>query len=334
MRKSAFIISDPIFGPVQKVPHAGTSKRTIMLNEAQCSYRKLGEQSIFEQEFKGRYGYLHHVELVLSQELRITIAIKLRDLYGIYFLQGNRTIKLENSEGDLLFTLSPQKAIYLYLPVGTYQLLVNPGTYQIFSFYFDIGFLDGLPKQDLEFLGKLRDAHKTNSEKPLQSVEFRAGTLTTAFIKKLGRYLTKGEWNSQLYVLDQLQLLLQISKSKIDKQKLLHQERDISGELVMKMIENGVDQKGMQFNVKSLQKDIPLSIQQLNKLFKAKYRLTLTAYKKKYIIKKSIPLLLQRTPIIRICEILSIKDDRVFYRMFRSITGTTPRAYVAREYRK
>ena len=330
MRKSAYIIAENIFGPIQKAEYYGHSSRTIILKESQSTYRKLGERSIFEQEYKGRYGYLHHLELVLSAPLQLPICITLKDLYGVYLLQGEDSITLETEIGDNIFTLRPQNALYVYLPTGNYQLIVKPGCYQIFSLYFDVGYLDGLPTQEITFLKKLREAHLASSAKAIHSTDFKAGAVATAFIKQMGNNLTKGNWDSELYVLDQLQTLLRLSKEKINKQDLLHQGYNIPGKLIKKLIENGVDDIGMKFDIKSLSKDIPLSIQQLNRLFEYKYEITLTAYKKKYLIEKSIPLLIQKKAIIRICETLGIKHERTFYRLFHKLHGMNTSEFLYR----
>ncbi|TDS06561.1 helix-turn-helix domain-containing protein [Sphingobacterium paludis] len=330
MRKSAYIIADTIFGPIQKVEHYDHSNRTIILKESQSTYRKLGGQSIFEQDYKGRYSYLHHLALVLSATLQIPICIKLKDLYGVYLLHGATAITLESESGDKIFDLRPQYALYAYLPPGNYQLIVKPGYYQIFSFYFDVGYLNGLRKQEITFLEKLQNAHLINSAQPIHSADFKVGEVTTTFIKQMGNNLTKGNWNSELYVLDQLQTLLQLSKEKIIKQGVIHHGYDIPAELIKKMIENGVDQSGMQFEIKSLSRDIPLSLQHLNRLFKNKYGITLTAYKKKYIIEKSIPLLIRKIPIIGICEILEMKNERTFYRLFQKLNGMNTNEFLDR----
>jgi AraC-like DNA-binding protein len=319
MRKSAFIIADTIFGSIQKAEHYVHCNRTIILKGSKSTYRKLGGQSIFEQEYKGRYGYLHHVELILSAPLKMPICIELKDIYGVFLLQGASAIRLESENGVKIFDLSPQYVLYAYLPPGNCQLIVKPGSYQIFSFYFDVAYLNGLRKQEITFLEKLQNAHLISSAQPIHSTKFKADEVITAFLKQMGNNLSKGNWHSELYVLDQLQTLLRLSKEKINKQDLLHQGYNIPGELVKKMIHNGVDDMGMQFDVKILSKDLPLSTQQLNRLFKNKYGKTLTAYKKKYIVEKSISLLIQKIPIIRICEILKIKNERTFYRLFHKL---------------
>ncbi|WP_037503171.1 helix-turn-helix domain-containing protein [Sphingobacterium deserti] len=328
MKKSAYIDVDKIFGSVSADKRQKNSGRTIMLNEAATTYRKVGEQSIFEQEYKGRYGYLHHVELVLSQPLVLDINVKISDLFAVYLLQGKSRIKLKGKSNQTYFKLYPRNAVYAYLPIGNYKLHINPGTTQIFGFYFDVGCLDGLPEKDTYFLEELRIAHKTKSPLPAISESFQAGSITTAFIQQLGRDLTKGKWDSQVYVLSQLQFLIRLSKEKIDKKKSIHRQHAISAETIMKMIENGVDAKGMEFSIESLGRDLPLSTQQLNILFKSKKGLTLTAYKKHYLIKKSYPLLIQKTSVLKICELLSFRDDRTFYRLFKWVTGMSTREYL------
>jgi len=332
MKKSIFINLDNIFGPVIPHPMHSEDDRHILFNSADLAFRKRGNQSIIEQQHKGRYCYLHHVELNLEASIAMNIEITMNDLYAVYVLVAQKSVNLRDEQQQRVFKLAPSRGIYVYLPKGNYQLLVGAGSYQIFSFYFDVGVLDGINDRDIDFIGHLRNAKKAKSNEVQTSVDFPAGPLTRTVISQIASNLTKGHLDSQVSLLTEIKELIRLSQQKVQHQNLLHPHYGISIDSVKRLIENGVNQQGAKFDLQSLLSDLPFTLPHANNLFLQKYGMTLTAYKKYCLIQLSIPLLIRKVPIITICEDLGFTSESTFYRMFKKVKGMSTREYVQRNF--
>ncbi len=332
MKKSIFINLENIFGPVIPHPIHSEDDRPIHFNSADLAFRKRGNQSIIEQQHKGRYCYLHHVELNLEASIAIDIEITMNDLYAVYVLMAKKSIILHDKHQQRVFMLAPSRGIYVYLPKGNYQLLVGAGSYQIFSFYFDVGIFDGISDKDIDFIGHLRNAKKAKSNEAKSSIDFPAGPLTKTVISHLASNLTKGNLDSQVSLLNEIKELIRLSQQKAQHQNLLHPHYGISTDIVKRLIESGVDKQGAKFNLETLLSDLPFTLPHANNLFLQKYGMTLTAYKKYCLIQRSIPLLIRKVPIITICEDLGFTSESTFYRMFRKVKGMSTREYLQKNF--
>lgn len=332
MRKSAFVLLDEIFGPI--IPQLPPPEHTprIRFNAGEIYYRQKGSNAIVEQHYKGRYCYLHHVQATLQVPIEIPIEVTLNDVHAVYLLSSENPLALYGPSANKIMALAPRRAIYLYVPRGSYSLHLEAGRYEIFSFYFDLGALDGINDRDIPFIGELRNAKRTSGGIPLMSSDFPAAGLTEMYVAELAKNLTTGRLDSQISVLNHIKVLIGLSQEKIEKQGQLHGYHGISIEVVTKMIESGVDSEGAKLDIKNIAADLPLTVQQLNNLFYAKMGMTLTAYKHSCLVQLSIPMLIRRIPVIRICDELGFDHERTFYRLFKRVKGTTTREYLAKNF--
>ena len=325
MRKSFFIQAKKLFGnPLTNAQSVGLFP-SLPFREGEIVYSKNNRKSCIEQDFKGRLGYLQQFDLVSDDIVNLPIKVNQPDLYIIYLMQASGGIQFTNDQHIPIASLNKRRARYIYLPRGHYHLHLRPGTYQLFVCYFDVGIFDAGADTDFEFLQPLLEAHRQKSSTPLVSNDFMAGPVTEIYIRSLCKKLKKADVDSQIAIIFHLKELIKLSKRKIDRELETVTENEGMVKTVKTLIELGVEESGMRYDLSSLTDVLPLGEANLTLLFKKQFGMTPTQYKKRYLIEKAKVMLLSGETVISVADQLGFTHERSFYRLFKRITGKSPK---------
>lgn len=329
MRKSFFLETAAVFGrSLPKDQCAGFVPR-LSFNHGDIVYSRNGRKRCIAQDFKGRLGYLQQYDLVLDETVSLPVTVKQADLYVAYLIRAKERICLTDAQNEHIATLDKRRALYIYLPAGQYHLQVPSGSYQLFGFYFDVGIFDSGANSDFDFLLSLLEAHRRTSPTPLVSKDFRIGPVTESYIQSLCRRLKKSDLDSEVYIISQLKELIKLSKRKIDSELGIEPKSKELLETAKTLIEQGVDENGINYPVSTLTELLPISEAKLRVLFKKHFAITPNQYKKKYLIEKAKRMLISGETVISVADQLGFTHERSFYRMFKRCTVMSPKEYAS-----
>lgn len=328
MRKSFYIDTEPAFGNLISRACADGLALSLRFSDGDILHCKKGGKSYIEQGFKGRLGYLQHYDIILDEGVTLPVIITRPDLYVAYLMHANKNIQLWDAENDCVATLRERRGRYIYLPAGRYSLRLSAGRYQLFGFYFDVGIFDSGADRTFSFLQPLLEAHRQQASTPLLSPDFSVGRMTESYIQSLCKNLKKHDLDSQVYIISQLKELIKLSKRKIHSELGVSEPHHAILQNAKDLIEQGVDTQGMDYGVSALEKILPIGKANLQLLFKKHFGITPNNYKKKYIIEKSKDMLSAGYPVISIVDALGFMHERSFYRLFKKLTGYSPKTYL------
>lgn len=328
MRKSFFIETEHIFGAPLPTARGDGMVPSLPFSDGDILYRKKNRKSCIEQVFKGRLGYLQHYDITLDEVTTLPVTITRPDLYTAYPMHADKNIQLRNVENECIATLRKRRGRYIYLPAGQYSLWLSAGNYQLFGFYFDVGIFDSGADRAFSFLQPLLDAHRQQAPASLLSPDFSVGRTTESYIRSLCKNLKKHDLDSQVYIISQLKELIKLSKRKIYSELGVSELQHTILQNAKDLIQQGVDTQGVNYTVSALTKILPIGKANLQLLFKKHFGITPNNYKKNYIIEKSKDMLSVGYPVISIVDALGFKHERSFYRLFKKLTGYSPKTYL------
>ena len=325
MRKSFFLETTTVFGEPLRGDQIAGLIPSLPFSEGEIVCSRNDKKSCIAQDFKGRLGYLQQFDFVLDETASLPINVKQSDLYIIYLMQASDSIQIVNAQNASVTSLNKRRARYIYLPRGYYYLHVPPGTYQLFVCYFDVGIFDAGADHDFDFLQPLLEAHRQKSSTPLVSSDFMAGPVTVIYIRSLCKKLKKADVDSQIAIIFHLKEMIKLSKRKIDRELEAVTENEGMVKTAKTLIELGVEENGMRYDLSSLTDVLPLGEANLTLLFKKQFGVTPTQYKKRYLIEKAKVMLLSGETVISVADQLGFTHERSFYRLFKRITGKSPK---------
>ena len=327
MRKTAFVETTMLFGERLRKENARGLKPSLRFGDGEISYQKKEGKLCITQDFKGRAAYLQLFDLVLDEAGQLPIKIKQSDLYLIYLLKASQPIQLFGEKQDHLASLSGQRALFLYLPAGNYQLHLPAGNYQLFGLCFDVGIFDSGADTGYDFLVPLLDAHRCKTPLPMRSPDFRICQGTKRHIYALCRKLKKADLDTQVNMMLRIKELIERSKTNL----LLETQSDALNlhyvELAKSLIEAGVDELGMGYALSELGEEIPMNLKYFGQIFKQNTRYTLEGYRQQCATERAKTLLLDGMAIWKVSIIMGYSEARSFRRFFKANTGLTPQEF-------
>lgn len=327
MKKSAFIITSPVFGNRSNSIENNSRSPIIHLKNGELFYSENDNGSCIEQEFKGRHGYLHSVEITLKRPATFTIVITMRDIFAVYPLHCDGEHIFLKVGNTTVLKLRNKRAAYTYLPPGEYTLNLPRGNSHIFSFYFDVGIFNGIRSKNYKFLSPLIDAHHNNSVLHEVSADFLSGSLTENYIRSLCGGLQKGVLNNQSFLLSMLVELIELSSIKMSVENDGINMENYHTLITKRHIKLGVQAHGITYNIDSISEIVPMSLQHLNHLFKVRYKMTMRQYKYECVIERATTYLLHGMAVWKITLQCGFEDARTFRRVFKRYTGMSPLEY-------
>ncbi|RZF57893.1 AraC family transcriptional regulator [Sphingobacterium corticibacterium] len=329
MRKSFFLQTTQLFGKPLPDEQAAGLFPSLRFHEGKTVYKRKGSKSYIDQEFKGRLGYLQQFDLVLDESVNLPIKVKQPDLYIVYLVQASNNIQFTDEQHLPIASLNKRRALYIYLPKGRYHLQLPRGNYHLFVCYFDVGIFDDGADTDFDFLHPLLEAHRQQSSNPMASRDFMVGPVTEIYIRSLCKKLKKADVDSQITIIAQLKELIKLSKRKIDRELGIVTENADLVETAKTVIELGVEENGMRYDLSSLTDILPLGETNLTLLFKKQFGVTPTQYKKQLLVEKAKLLLLSGLTVMSVADQLGFAHERSLYRLFKRFTGQSPKGYMS-----
>lgn len=318
--------TESYFGqPIRSVPdHILTS--ITRFSDGETIYRKGDGRYCIEQSFKGWYGYLQYYELNVEEPIRIPIETTLKDIHVFYLMRSREAVDLHDCDGRQVVRLHAHRAAYIYLPASHYTLALLPGSYRIFSFYFNSSIFRDGSELEFPFIQPVLRAHREDARQACATSDFYAGPLTSAYIRTLLHHLKKGNLDSEVFIINHLKEMIKLSQRKVaseNRQSVVHYI-----EKVKQLVQSGTELEGIGYDVYAATDVLPISFVHLNDLFRKEYGLTINRFKKIQVIEKAKRLLQQGYPVMRVSDSCGFVQERSFYRLFKSYTGLTPKGYL------
>lgn len=326
MKKTFYMDTEAYFGqPIEPIPE-GALPSTTRFSDGDVRYYRGAGQYCVEQSFKGWYGYLQCYDLSVEEDLRISIETTLKDIHVFYLMRSRGPMEILDGDGHQVVTLDTHRAAYIYLPASRYTLLLQPGKYSIFGFYFKSSiFRDGSDLQ-FPFLQPVLQAHRQDATQACATIDFYAGPFTAIYIRMLAHHLKKGDLDSEVFIISHLKEMIKLSQRKVNSENpdsVIHYPQQAK-----QLVQYGVELQGMQYALRSITDTLPISFVHLNDLFRKEYGMTINGFKKMQVIEKAKRLLQQGHAVMRVSDLCGFTQERSFYRLFKSYTGLTPKGYL------
>ncbi len=290
-------------------------------------YAKEGNWAI-AQEFDGKHGYLFSYDLHFEEAVVIPIRVDIGDLYVLYLVEGDADILIRDAADNLICTLAPCRARYLYVPPGDYQVELSAGGYQVFGFYFNGGISRDGNERPFRFLHEVIDAYRKEAIDSVYSIDFLVGPKTRLHIVHLCKNLTKGDFNNETFIFDELSRLIQLSKRKVQEE---HEQIDAAQRLVtnaIELIEAYVHTHGQAFSIQNVGSDLEVTAAHLCHIFKQEKRPAPKSYKTHFLLVRCKKELLDYQQLGDVAERCRFSSVASFSRFFKKHTGQTPGAYI------
>ena len=327
MKKTYFMELDHIFGRPFSPALTAPLSPSIIFSDGDILYRKQGSRSCIKQRFKGWYGYLQHYDMILDKAVDIPIEVEQRDVHVFYLMQNRGYIELRDASGKILFHLDAQRAIYIYLVPGNYQLTVSAGRHQLFSFYFDTGIFRYGGDEAFQFLQPPLRAHFENCPYPVTSVDFAVDPVMATYIHHVCRNLQKGSMDHAVFISEHLRQLHHFAKDSVLRERGPDNYNQYLAASAKKIIEIETEDFGIALELAEVADKLAISLKHLNAIVKKECGITLSAYKKQCVLEKAKRLLLHgmsgRDTAIR----CSFEDRATFHRFFKREAGMTAGEY-------
>lgn len=290
-------------------------------------YAKEGNWAI-AQEFDGKHGYLFSYDLHFEEAAVIPVRVDIADLYVLYLVEGDADILIRDAADNLICTLAPCRARYLYVPPGDYQVELSAGGYQVFGFYFDGGIFRDGNDRSFRFLHEVIAAYRNKATHLVYSIDFLVGPKTRLHIAHLCKNLTKGDFNNEIFIFDELSRLIQLSKRKIQEE---HEQISAAQRLVtnaIALIEAYVHTHGQAFSIQHVAGDLEVTAAHLCHIFKRQNRPSPKSYKNRFLLTRCKKELLRYPQLGDVAERCQFSSVASFSRFFKKHTGQTPGAYI------
>lgn len=327
MRKSAFFKTVLQFGQALSAHQVGKLAPAMRIQDSAIIYRRQQGRSCIEQEFKGFLGYLQYYEISVDADIIIPMEVGQRDIYGLYSLRVKGRMHLRDQQGKKITQFKDRRALYQYLPPSEYYLHLTAGKYQFLCYYFDIGIFDGGADESFDFLRELLDAQRTAAEAPIKTLDFRIGPVTEYTIEFLFANLKKGDLDSQVFIIHTMKELVKLALKKINEERdgMTHKARIANAAKLL--IEHYVKQDGIKCNLERIADKLAISVNYLQKVFKAETGKTPTQCINELVLafaKSRLDHGENRSDTATACGFGDLSN---FYRFFKREAGLTPKEY-------
>lgn len=326
MKQSLHIKLEQLFGPpcpaeeldMQPHIHMPSSNMTCWKNE-------LGEAIL--QEFSSMICYIYSLDIYIDTAIDIPLAIHKRSLHAIYNMIASGTIQIIDHGQQHKYALSPERAIYLYLPKGNYQLEIPAGRSGIFGFYITNKLFRDNNERPFQFLHPLIEAYRANASLPCASVEIRIGTRTQHRIRYFLRNLKKGQLANEGHILHQLYELFKLSTDKLFEDYHKLSEAAIKAQEALDLIAQHVQEYGQDFTLRDICSAMRISLDYLHDLSQTYHQMPPTELKNKLLETRIKELLMDGMQISHIAYACGYGSASAMNKFFKKRTGMTPSAY-------
>lgn len=317
-------------------PHFGIPRSTlpkdapdplISVRGASIQHYREGSDYAIAQAFDARDCYLYSYDIALQENLRIPVDATMADLHACYLLRADQAVTFCGNTGEILTTLSPERARYLYLPRGRYQLHLAPGSYCFFGFYFDGGLFRDGNERPFTFLQDVIQAYRANRSTPVVSIDFPAGKHTLKQIRRFCGRIKKGDIKNEKFVVEELIRLLKLAKEKVFDEY----ERTTDPELLIQrcreLLADYIGEQGNEVRIRDIADQLRVRHEYLSRLHQQYYQQKLNDYRDGLVMEKICGLLEEHYTLLEISGLCGFPGIRELNRFFKRKTGITPARY-------
>lgn len=326
MRQFLHIKLGQLFGPpctaeeldMQPHIHMPSSDITSWKNE-------LGEAIL--QEFSSMVCYVYSLDIHIDKAIDIPLTVHKRSLHAVYSMIASDRSHIIDHNRQHRYALSPERAIYLYLPAGSYQLKIPAGHNSIFGFHIKGKLFRDNNERPFQFLHPLIEAYRGDSSQSCASVEIRIGTRTQHRISYFLRNLQKGQLTNEGHILHQLYELFRLSTDKLFEDHHKLSEAAIKAQEALDLIAQHVQEYGQDFTLRDICSAMHISLDYLHDLFQTYHRMPPTELKNRLLESRIKELLAQDMQISHIAYDCGYSSASALNKFFKKRTGITPSAY-------
>lgn len=327
MRKSAFLKTVLEFGTALVSHQVGRLAPAMQIQDSEITYRRRQGRSCIEQEFKGFLGYIQYYEIEIDTDIVIPMEVRQRDIYGLYSLRVKGRMHLSDQHGKKITQFKDRRALYQYLPPGEYYLHLTAGKYRFLCVYFDIGIFDGGADESFDFIKELLDAHRTATNIPLKTIDFRIGPVTEYTIEHLFANLKAGDLDCQIFIIHTMKELVKLARTKIAEARDGSTHKARLANSAKLLIALYVDKDGIKCSLERVADKLATSVNNLQKIFKAETGKTPTQYIIELVITRAKQHLDLGKTSDDTATACGFGDLSNFYRFFKRETKITPKQY-------
>lgn len=316
------------FGLPRKMTSADMPDPMVPIRHADVHYYREGSDYAIVQDFDARDCYFYSYDITLQENLRIPVHATMADLHACYLLRADQAVTFCANTDETLTTLSPERARFLYLPSGQYQLCLAPGSYCLFGFYFDGGLFRDGNERPFAFLQDVIEAYRANLPEPVVSIDFPAGEHTLGQIRRFCRCIKKGDIENEKFVVQELISLLKLAKEKVYDVY----ERTTDPELLIQrcrsLLAHRIALFGNTVRIRDVAGQLHVRHEYLSRLHQRYHQQKLNDYRDGLVTEKIRRLLEEPYTLLEISLLCGFPGIRELNRFFKRKTGMTPGQYI------
>ncbi|NGM66024.1 AraC family transcriptional regulator [Sphingobacterium sp. SGR-19] len=284
MKKSLHINFRAHFGQPIADDKPNRPKPWLHIRYADTQYYAKEENWAIAQEFDGKHGYLFSYDLHLEETVTIPVQVDMGDLYVLYVVEGDNDILVQDVADDLVCTLAPGRARYLYVPPGDYRVELSAGGYQVFGFYFDGGIFRDGNDRSFRFLHEAIAAYRNKATHLVYSIDFLVGPKTLLHIDHLCNNLRKGDLDNEAFVLTELTRLMQLSKEKVFTEYEQTSDPELLIQRYRQLLAKDIAYEGNKAQIKLIATQLDIRYEYLNRIHKQFHGKNLRDYRNSLLV--------------------------------------------------
>lgn len=329
MKKSLYFDFAAALGAPASAPTAGDRTPRLPIRHADIVYFATDGNRMIGQEFDGRYGYLYSYEIQLRQSVQIPVRVDLPDMHVLYLMAANHDISLCDTGQIPPFCLSPERACYLYLPIGEYRLHIPSGHSHLFGFYFDGKIFRKGNERPFSFIADLIQAYRQRANQAMSSPHFAIGPRILTHIRYLCENMQHGKLSNEAFIQQSLVQLIELSKEKIfeeydrisNPEYLIRRGRKLLGDMIQL--------HGNKAQITDVAHQLRVRPEYLSRVHKRYFPMTLSDYRNKLLEEKIKALLTGYKSLLEISLECGFHGPSELSRFFKKHSGLTPAQYRA-----
>lgn len=327
MKKSLHINLRSYFGAALDELVSCKRKPAYSLRYADEHYYRRQDDWAIAQEFDGKNGYLYAYELRFHRRVSIPVRMEMADLHVVYLIEGSAALHISDAMANPVCSIPPQRARYLHVPPGDYQLELKAGHYQLFGFYFDGGIFRDGNERGFRFLHEVIQSYRERSTQPVASIDFPVGPRTLQYIQYLCRHLKKGDFDNEAFVLTELSRLVKLSKQKVFDEYERTSDPELLIQRCRKLLAEYIADQGNTTRIKDIAQQLNVRPEYLSRLHQRYFKQTLSGYRSGLLVKRIKDVLAEPFSLLEVAMRCGFPGSSELNRFFKQKCGMTPADY-------
>ncbi|SJN49848.1 helix-turn-helix domain-containing protein [Sphingobacterium sp. JB170] len=324
MKKSIYINLESVFGrPLSKSKNASLDV-SLRMELSDRQMWKNGENSCTEQEFDGRYGYLHLTEFSLADQREIPMKAVFNDIHMIYALHCDSSFELSYGGETYIFENSLSRI--LYIPKGEYKLRLPKGQTNILIIYFNRKTISPKYEPHFGFMSQIFDAHDQKSPNVHISNLFPIDHRIRCTIEYFCQNLIDGQTN-EAFIISMTTELISLGR-QISIIGDLSYISDHSVGLIRTETYGFVVARTEVVSYTNVAKKFGLEYSMLNHFHLLYFGITFREYYNSVKLQTAVYLLLGDLTIKEVAYNLGYNTQNSFGKFFKRMTGETPSDWI------